>query len=329
MEIETKILTEPQAAVEILRAGGVVAVPTETVYGLAGRFDSHQAVERIFAAKGRPSDNPLIVHIADQSWLAKVAAWVPESARRLLDHFSPGPITVTMPRGSGVSDRITGGLPSVGVRIPRESRVQAVLRGLGVPLVAPSANRSGRPSPTTWEAVREELSGRIDAILVGEPATVGIESTVVDCCQEPAVVLRPGGIGWEEIRRVLPEVQVLDSGDELMIAAVADLASPGLRYRHYAPRARIVLVNGPEEVPVGSGVGYLGRTPHSAADRLGVYRIAESAEEYARWLFATFREADQRELEVLYCQRVEQEGLGRGIMDRLQRAARGSGTGGN
>jgi L-threonylcarbamoyladenylate synthase len=324
VNIETQILTEPSVAVEILRGGGVVAVPTETVYGLAARYDNAASVERIFAVKGRPSDNPLIVHLADASWLPMVAARVPEEARLLLARFAPGPLTVTVPRGAGVSARVTGGLPSVAVRIPREKRVREVLQGLGIPLVAPSANRSGRPSPTTWEAVWDELAGRIDAILVGEPAAVGIESTVVDCCQDPPVLLRPGGISWEQICEVLPGVQVLEScgiaGD---VTEVAGLASPGLRYRHYAPRARIVLVNGPEEVPAGSQVGYLGMIPHCAGEQFGVYRLVASVEEYARWLFAVFREADQRGLERIYCQRVSQEGLGRGVMDRLERAARG------
>ena len=218
-----------------------------------------------------------------------------------------------------MSDRITGGLPSVAVRIPAEPTVNAVLHALGIPLVAPSANRSGRPSPTTWEAVREELDGRIDAILVGEPARIGIESTVVDCCQLPPVLLRPGSVSLEELAEVLPNIQVLDP----IHMDAQSLSSPGLRYRHYAPAARVVLVDGEEEISERNNCGYLGLSGVANAESFALCRVFRTADEYARWLFSSFREADQLGLSRLYCQRVVLAGIGRGLMDRMERAAKG------
>lgn len=323
--IPTEIVTNPRRAAEILRLGGIVAVPTETVYGLAARYDNVQAVERVFWAKGRPADNPLIVHLAERSWLASISDHVSAEAEALLDRFSPGPITVTVPRGATVSDRITGGLPSVAVRIPAEPTVTAVLRALGIPLVAPSANRSGRPSPTTWEAVKEELDGRIDAILVGEPSRIGIESTVVDCCQLPPVLLRPGSVSLEEIAEVLPNIEVLDPIHmaDPHHAVAQSVASPGLRYRHYAPAARVVLVDGEEEILERHQCGYLGLASVPHAESFSLYRVFKTADEYARWLFSSFREADQLGLARLYCQRIPLVGIGRGLMDRMERAAKG------
>jgi len=325
--MRTAILHDPGEAADILRTGGLVAVPSETVYGLAARFDNPSAIASIFAAKQRPADNPLIVHVADIQWLEQLGEPLPEIALRLLAQFAPGPLTVTVPRRQSVSEWITAGLASVAVRIPASELFQQVLSRLGVPLVAPSANRSGRPSPTTWQAARDELDGLIDGVLVGPPARVGIESTVVDCCQQPPRLLRPGAITLEQLRQLAPDVRTLDELDELarggsQPTAGRPLPSPGLRHRHYAPAARVVLVNRPEEAIAEATAIYLGLQPHSQAADFLAHHCWPDVERYARELFACFHQADRAGVETIFCQRVGLEGLGRGLMDRLQRAAK-------
>ena len=315
--MQTKYLTDPTEATNLLREGAVVAVPTETVYGLAARFDRPISVLKVFEAKGRPADNPLIIHLADVSWLSRVAASVPNIAQRLLDTFAPGPITVTVPRGSQVSDQITAGLNSVAVRIPDQLTVRRVLREVDVPLVAPSANRSGRPSPTTWQAVRDELDGLIDAVLIDESTRIGIESTVVDCCQDPPRLLRAGGVSYEDLLTVAPTIQIYDRSDE----GENLLPSPGLRHRHYAPKTQITLVDKIEHASPNSKAAVIGLDQHPKAAEFAWAESYENTAKYAQRFFASLRRADESGLERIYCQRVPAIGIGRGLMDRLQRAA--------
>lgn len=323
MNSQTEITTDPSRASEILAAGGVVALPTETVYGLAARYDNTEAVSKIFIAKDRPSDNPLIVHVADRSWLDQIATEIPCSALTLLERFSPGPITVTLPRASNVPDIVTAGLDSVAVRIPSAPLFQQVLQSVGVPLVAPSANRSGRPSPTTWQAARDELSGRVDAILVGPPCEIGVESTVVDCCQNPPRLLRPGAISLEELQSLIPDLTLYQPAQSKSEGSEA-LASPGLRYRHYAPRIPVHLVENVSEIQSDPQAMLLTTTPHPMPQSWGHYDCFESPETYARKLFSAFRIAEEKGLNAIYCQRVPETGIGRALMDRLRRAAEDS-----
>ncbi len=325
MNSQTEITSDPSRASEILAAGGVVALPTETVYGLAARYDDTAAVSKIFIAKERPSDNPLIVHVADRSWLDRIASEVPRSASTLLEHFSPGPITVTLPRSLNVPDMVTAGLNSVAVRIPSAPLFQQVLQSVGVPLVAPSANRSGRPSPTTWQAARDELIGRVDAILVGPPCEIGVESTVVDCCRNPPRLLRPGAISLEELQSLIPDLtlyQPAPSKSERPQSEPAEsLASPGLKYRHYAPRIPVHLVEDVSEIQSDPQAMLLTTTPHATPQSWGHYDCFDSPEAYARELFSAFRIAEEMGLHAIYCQRVPETGIGRALMDRLRRAA--------
>ena len=316
---ETQLISDPQEAANLLRQGGTVAIPTETVYGLAARFDSSPAVANIFAAKGRPSDNPLIVHIASSDWLSRVASEVPPAAARLLQHFSPGPLTVTVPRSSQVPSAVTAGLNSVAVRIPDHDLTQAVLTAVDVPLVAPSANRSGRPSPTTWQAVREELDGLIDGILIGPPASIGIESTVVDCCSHPARLLRPGGISFEQLSAIVPEIQLYNPRTD----SNQDLASPGLRHRHYSPRCKVILIEDVGSVEPAISAAMLSLVPPPHPEHFAWTNVYSSAEAYAADLFESFRRADRDQLAKLYCQAISEKGIGRGLMDRLRRASEG------
>lgn len=325
MNSQTEITSNPDRASEILASGGIVALPTETVYGLAARYDDATAVSKIFIAKERPSDNPLIVHIADRSWLDQIASEVPDTAAQLLQRYSPGPITVTLPRSPNVPDIVTAGLDSVAVRIPSATLFQQVLQGVGVPLVAPSANRSGRPSPTTWQAARDELSGRVDAILVGPPCEIGVESTVVDCCRNPPRLLRPGAISLEELQSLLPDLtlyQPAKSQSEKPQSEPAEpLASPGLKYRHYAPSIPVHLFEDVSAIQSDPRAMLLTTKPHAMPQAWGHYECFESPEEYTRELFRAFRIAEEKGLHAIYCQRVSEMGIGRALMDRLRRAA--------
>lgn len=306
-----------RAAAERLRRGEVVAFPTETVYGLGANCFSSAAVRQIFAAKGRPSDNPLIVHIADEAWLRDVAQDVPETARRLMAAFWPGPLTLIFPSNGRVAPEVTGGLSTVAVRMPGHPVALALLAACGFPLAAPSANRSGRPSPTRAEHVLDDLAGRIAGVLDGGPVPIGTESTVVDVCRPRPVILRPGAITREELEEVLqqpvltawPERIDKDGGDgdRIVESAVGDAAdtdvsaarelgfeeelgdvedvprSPGMKYTHYAPRGELWLVCGtPEAVRRRIVAEAMARLRQGR--RIGILTTEESAEAYRREL---------------------------------------------
>jgi L-threonylcarbamoyladenylate synthase len=298
----------------------VVAFPTETVYGLGANALKSRAVRAIFSAKGRPSDNPLIVHIADPADIHRVAKRVPTAAARLLKKFSPGPLTVIVPRGDHVPSEVTAGLDTVGVRCPRHPVAHRFLKACGVPVAAPSANRSGRPSPTTWQAVAEELTGRILCILKGGASRVGLESTVVDCTTRIPVILREGAITLEQLREVMPAIR---AGKRATGRATP--RSPGMKYRHYAPGPRVVLVDGPQDVPAGEAdhAAYIGLTSRGFPKRPILVVTSRGVQAYARKLFHFFRACEKAGVRTIYCQRVASRGLGRALMDRLQKAASG------
>ncbi len=232
-----------QEAAALLRAGELVGMPTETVYGLAANAFSAQSAARIFAAKGRPQDNPLIVHIAEVDELPRVAATVPPEALRLAEAFWPGPLTLILPKGEQIPPAVSGGLPTVGLRLPAHEGARALIRAAGLPLAAPSANLSGRPSPTTAQHVLDDLGGKIPLILDGGASPVGVESTVLALTEEP-VVLRPGFVTAEEIAEVLGRAVRYSKTVTAPLAEGAAPQSPGTKYRHYAPRARLSLLLG-------------------------------------------------------------------------------------
>jgi L-threonylcarbamoyladenylate synthase len=309
---------------EVIRAGGLVAFPTETVYGLGADALSGAAVARIFEAKERPRGNPLIVHLAGASALESVASRVPPQARAAAARFWPGPLTLVLPRASAVPLITTGGLETVAARVPSHPVALALIEASGRPIAAPSANRSGRPSPTRAEHVREDLDGRIELILDGGPTPVGVESTVLDMTTEPPMLLRPGGVTLEQLRDCLGEVAVLKGDDD-----EAAGRSPGLRYRHYAPRAQVIIVErGMGESAVapwleaGRPVALMAQRPVSLhRPGLTVRTMPGDLEAYARDLFAVLRELDSTGVEGIFVEAVSQEGLGLTIMDRLRRAA--------
>jgi L-threonylcarbamoyladenylate synthase len=311
--VNTVLTRDPAAAAEFIRRGGIVAFPTETVYGLgAGVFDE-QAVEKIFEAKRRPQDNPLIAHISDVEQVGRLAVDVPKVAYTLVDRFFPGPLTLVLKKRAEVPSVVTAGLDSVGVRMPRHGLAREFIKACGTPIVAPSANLSGRPSPTTWQAVYEDLDGRIDCILQGEATEIGLESTVVDCTGERPVILRQGSVSLEDLRAVVPEtVRVTEGSDD-------ERKSPGLRHKHYSPRASVKIVESVDEVDAdGAFIGF--REPSAP---LALSMIVSGADEYAHELFEFFRECDRRGIRSIYCQPVPETGIGGALMDRIRRAAQG------
>ena len=332
-ELERDINCDPALleAAGILRAGGLVAFPTETVYGLGANALDAGAVEKIFVAKQRPHWDPVIVHVADVAAARRLTVAWPEAAERLAEAFWPGPLTMLLPRTAQIPDLCTAGRAKVGLRLPAHPVARALIAAAGVPVAAPSANLFGHTSPTTAEHVLADLDGRIDAVLDAGGCAVGVESTVLDPTLDPAIIYRPGGVTAEQIRGVLGNVEVAirTLSDEVPPEA---LESPGLGIRHYAPRARVVLVESEDEL-----MHVLKRETHH--HRVGVLLPVEWAmplvavtvqrwgswsepELLARELYRQMRALDEEGVEVIVCPLPPAEGIGLAIRDRLRKAAK-------
>ena len=312
--VDTVCTSSPSKAAAFIRDGRLAAFPTETVYGLgADAFDTN-AVQRIFEAKERPPDNPLITHVADIDQVHALARATPAAARTLMDRFFPGPLTLILPRHSEVPEVVSAGLDTIGVRMPDHDLCQQFLSACDTPVSAPSANRSGRPSPTTWEAVYDDLNGRIDCILQGGRTNRGLESTVVDCTTERPTVLRAGAITLEALRATLPETTVEAESE-------VQARSPGTRHRHYAPDAQVRLVDDPEDATPDEQHAYIGLEPPAEPDAFGHVHLCSDVEAYAHALFHFLRTSDASGCTAIYCQTVEPRGIGRALMDRMERAA--------
>ncbi|WP_248929360.1 L-threonylcarbamoyladenylate synthase [Paenibacillus hamazuiensis] len=324
-------------AAGLLREGQTVAFPTETVYGLGADATNTEAVQAIFTAKGRPSDNPLIVHIAHRSQLDGLVLPYDETVCRLIDAFWPGPLTIVLPARPGVlSPLVTAGLDTVGVRMPAHPVALALIDAAGCPVAAPSANRSGRPSPTRAEHVREDLGGRIGGIVDSGPTGVGLESTVVAVSGGGVHILRPGGVTAAALRAALPGAHVEDSAREVQPGEAP--RSPGMKYTHYAPQGRMVVVQGASEAAVvarmrqelaqakaaGETTGALAFT--GAAAQLDADCVLESGrglEQLAHRLYDALRRFDEEGVTFIVAQGCPEEGLGAAIMNRLRKAAGG------
>lgn len=312
------ILTDStEIAAQHILAGEVVAFPTETVYGLGANIFDEAAIQKIFVAKGRPSDNPLIAHISDLADLPLLASHVPPAAKQFIQHFFPGPLTLVLPKQANIYARATAGLDTIGIRMPKHPVALRFLRACGVPLVAPSANLSGKPSPTTWQAVQADLDGRIACILQGEQAEVGLESTVVDCSQEQPILLRAGAITLEQLQAVVPSTQFAQPG------ASGPARSPGLKYKHYAPQAQVEIITDPRQLAPSSDAAFIGLHPPLATAGFKRLQLCRNLEEYAHLLFWFFRDCDEAGVKVIYCEGVSESGLGLALMDRIKRAAHG------
>lgn len=311
-------------AAQVLQDGGLVAFPTETVYGLGADALASEAVAKIFAAKGRPADNPLIVHVADVDAARTLVRSFPPLAEQAAAAWWPGPLTLVLPRARArVPDATTAGQDTVAIRVPAHPAALALLRACGRPLAAPSANRSGRPSPTRAEHVLADLGGRVELILDGGPTLHGLESSVLDLSGARPLLLRRGAVTLEQLRAVLGEVDTLDGDDAAALAR-----SPGLRHRHYAPRARVELVG------EGEGEGAASRAL-AAGERVALVcrreavtaalllRLPTELAGFGRELFAGLRALDAAGVDRIVIEAVPELGVGAAIMDRLRRAAAG------
>lgn len=337
--MQTLVVKPDEAAIlraaELIRAGELVAFPTETVYGLGTNALDAQAVPRIYQAKGRPGDNPLIVHVAAPEAVAPLA-FVDERAHTLMAAFWPGPLTLLLPKKPIIPSVTNAGLPSVAVRMPNHPVALALLAACGVPVAAPSANRSGRPSPTTAAHVLADLQGRVPMILDGGACAVGLESTVLDMTAEVPTIVRPGGVTQEMLRRYLPDVRVADSVMRPLRPG-EKAVSPGMMYRHYAPSGQLTLVKGtPGAVAQACKAQY--EQAAAQGKRACILAFAENSHRYAgltvrqigslaapdtiaHELFAALRAMDDAGMEIILCEAVATEGIGLAIMNRMCRAA--------
>lgn len=323
---------------QILRDGGLVAFPTETVYGLGGDAFNPEASRKIYAAKGRPSDNPLIVHICCLEDLERVARDIPASARWLAGLFWPGPLTMILHRQPEVPGETTGGLDTVAVRFPSNRIAQALIREGGGFIAAPSANRSGRPSPTLAQYCREDLDGRVDMIIDGGEVGLGLESTIIDLTVEPPALLRPGFVTWEELQEILGEVRAGSPAPESAEEETAPKA-PGMKYRHYAPKGTLTVVEG-TPAQTAAYVNERARRHRASGIRTGVLCTDETRDLYeaelirsagsredtnciARMLFKILREFDDEGAGQIYAEAFDTGGIGRAVMNRLLKAAGG------
>ncbi len=329
--MNTELLNASQLdrAAEILRAGGLVALPTETVYGLGANGLDEKAVARIFEVKGRPQDNPLILHVSSAEELPRWCRDIPPEARLLTERFWPGPLTLVLKRRSAVPLRVTAGLDTVAMRCPDHPLTREVLRRAGVPVAAPSANLSGKPSTTTAQHCVHDLWGRVEAILDGGPCRVGLESTILDLSVSPPRVLRPGGVTLEQLRFLLPETE-LDPGlvkpDEIPKA-------PGMKYRHYSPQAEVRLLRGEKEriydyvssLPdAGTAVlCFAGEEGCFPGKRVLAYGQEDAPETLAAGLFDSLRALDTPEITLICACCPSEEGVGRAVVNRLKKAAGG------
>lgn len=326
-------------ASEILRKGGLVAFPTETVYGLGGDAKDKEASRKIYAAKGRPSDNPLIVHIARFSQLQEISKDLPENAKKLADAFWPGPLTMVVNKNEVIPYETTGGLDTVAVRMPNNPIALALIEESGCMIAAPSANTSGRPSPTKASHVYEDLSGKIDAILDGGAVDIGLESTIVDLTEDVVTILRPGYINMEMLKEVVGEVRI-DPGivyNDKGTTSGAKPKAPGMRYKHYAPKGDLTIISGDEDKVVAK-INELTKKAIDEGSKVGIIATSETADRYsegqilvigdrsdegsiAHNLYDILRQFDELGVDLIYSESFATPNMGQAIMNRLLKAA--------
>ncbi|MFC4558088.1 L-threonylcarbamoyladenylate synthase [Virgibacillus kekensis] len=334
--VETKrwTVTDPventqviKKAAVLLKEGQTVAFPTETVYGLGADATNESAVSGIFRAKGRPEDNPLIAHVATKSQLQKLVSHLPAVAEKLIDTFTPGPLTLVLPSNGTCATNVTAGLSTIGVRIPDHPVAQQLLKECNIPVAAPSANISGRPSPTTADHVWSDLNGKIACLVDGGPTGLGVESTVVDCTQELPIILRPGGVTREQLEVAVGTVMV----DPALAGKEGQPKAPGMKYTHYAPEVPMWLVAGSSEriqnIVIneranGKKVGVMASS--DTAQRLEADRIiplGTSLNEVASGMYDALREFKTGDVDLILCETFPEAGIGQAIMNRLEKAA--------
>lgn len=317
---------------EIIAGGGLVAFPTETVYGLGASSVDSGAAEKIYAAKGRPSDNPLIVHVCSFEQIEELAENIPAYAKKLMQSFMPGPLTLILKKKSCIPDEVTANMDTVGIRFPSNPVAAALIKCSGVPIAAPSANISGKPSPTTARDVMEDMNGKIECIIDGGSCSVGVESTILDASGERPILLRPGGITVEMIKEICPELKI-DAHVLKSVAPDEQPKCPGMKYKHYAPDAEVTVIEGEME-NVRSKINELlkenkGRVTgvltmyDSAYDDAVIINAGRQNSEYARNLFSDLREFDRLGVEVVFAEFCENDGVGLAVKNRLYKSAGG------
>lgn len=315
---------------EIIKNGGIVAFPTETVYGLGASVFNEKAVRSIYEAKGRPSDNPLIVHVADKTQISQVAREINKNAQLLIDKFMPGPITVVLPKRKEIPDCVTGGIDTVGIRIPEHEGARKFISACGCPIPAPSANSSGKPSPTNAKHVFDDLNGKIPLILDGGECSGGVESTVISLCGKKPLLLRPGLVTHEMLESVLGHVDIHPA--VLENNKVDKAASPGMKYKHYSPSARVLIVDGKIEsaVKLYKMAEEMGRKPLIMWNSEEIksfsgscYALLEHNDSgiAAKNLFSLLRKADEEQYDTVFITSVDKRGTGLSVMNRMLRAA--------
>lgn len=323
---------------DIIRSGGLVAFPTETVYGLGANGLDEEAVRKIFIAKGRPQDNPLILHVAEKDQVPPLVEFISKEAEELMEKFWPGPLTLLFKRSKLVPDCITAGLDTVAIRMPNHPVASALIKASGVPIAAPSANTSGKPSPTLANHVIEDLYGKIHMIIDGGKTGIGVESTVLDMSGDKPLILRPGGVTLEQLRDILPQVEEdlsIIKDDENIVPK-----SPGQKYKHYAPKGEMYLfvgnldnvVNAIDEyankyIELGKKVGIMATDETKSKYDKGVILSIGSRkdkESIARNLFSTLREFDEKGVDIILAEGIDSQGIGKAIMNRMKKAAGGN-----
>lgn len=331
MNYKTEILSPTDENIEkagrLLESGEVVGIPTETVYGLAADATNPEAVSKIFVAKGRPQDNPLIVHIADKSDIEKYAYDIPDIAYRIADKFWPGPLTMVLPKKDIIPETTSGGLDTVGLRFPSNTIAQEIIKSAGVPLAAPSANTSGKPSTTTARHVFDDMNGKIPAIIDGGSCSVGVESTVISFSGEDVIILRPGFVSREDLLTVAKNV-IIDKGVLSEISNDAVVASPGMKYKHYSPKANVVIVEGEydkfiEFFKENYSDGVYAMIFGNETDKFPYphFSYGKTDSEQAMELFDKLRIADEKNAKIVYVRCPSKDGIGLAVYNRLIRAA--------
>lgn len=321
---------------EALAEGRTVAFPTETVYGIGANALDESAIKKIYKAKGRPSDNPLIVHVTSLEAVETLVDEISPVAQKLMDAFWPGPLTIIFKKSIAVPELVTAGLATVAIRMPSHPIAKALIEKSGVPVAAPSANLSGKPSPTSGEHVIEDLDGRVDYIVVGDHTDVGLESTVVDATGDVAMILRPGGVTKEALEQVLGQVNI-DPALKIGVSEKVIPKSPGMKYTHYAPEAEVLIIQG-EEVAMVEMIQNMCKRFVTSGKRVGIMTCDEHMKDYdcgvvlslgsledmssvAQKLFGTLRNFDEHGVDIILAEAYGEEGIGSAVMNRLRKAA--------
>jgi L-threonylcarbamoyladenylate synthase len=312
--MKTVLTNDPDVAASFVKKSKVVAFPTETVYGLGANIFDDSAIKKIYKLKGRPSDNPLIVHVASKKQINLLASAVPEVAKKLIKKYFPGPLTLILKKNEFISDIVTSGLDTIAIRFPTLAITKKFIKSCQVPIAAPSANLSGSPSPTKVTHVLDDFKGKVNCILLGKDSRYGIESTVIDCTVYPPVVLRPGVISLEELKSIDANI--------ILSKKTTKAKSPGTKYKHYSPKAKVILINWNNKFvsKIKNDSAYIGLTKCNK-NLFRKIKLCSTIENYAKNLFTFFRECDKDGIKNVYAENISEKGIGLAIMNRLKKAS--------